>query len=103
MGGEQRVRKGAVSVSVFTENFNKKLKNVNNMEMTAAICADEDVPAIAYEETIETTMDIVADHNDNYANYSSQTDEYLTNVTKLASAMFPDTLAQRELEMLANL
>ena len=52
------MRKGAVSVSVFTENFNKKLKNVNNMEMTAAICADEDVPAIAYEETIETTMDI---------------------------------------------
>ena len=113
------MRKGAVSVSVFTENFNKKLKNVNNMEMTAAICADEDVPAIAYEETIETSMDIgmrhftlmeyfklmilVADHNDNYANYSNQTNEYLTNVTKLASAMFPDTLAQRELEMLANL
>ena len=32
------------------------------MEMTAAICAEEDVPAIAYEETVETTMDIGIRH-----------------------------------------
>jgi len=74
------------------------------MEMTAAICAEEDVPAIAYEETVETTMDIVLDQNDNFDNTKkSNTEEYLANLNNLASLMFPDTLVDRELEMLAKL
>ena len=35
--------------------------------------------------------------------YSSNTEEYLATLNNLASLMFPDTLADRELEMLAKL